>query len=47
MAEEQGEQMKILDHPIAHSEVSHTDRIVFFIVGVVVTVVVFMLMGVM
>ena len=45
MAEET--QAKILDHPIAHQEVSHSDRVVFFVVGVVVTVIVFKLMGLM
>ncbi|MBD3388121.1 MAG: hypothetical protein GF416_03655 [Candidatus Altiarchaeales archaeon] len=39
------EEPKILDHPIAHDEVSHSDRLVFLIVGVVITVVVFFLMG--
>ena len=38
---------KIMEHPIAHQDVSHSDRIVFFVVGVVVTVIVFKLMGVM
>ncbi len=41
------EQPKIMEHPIVHDEVSHQDRIIFFVVGVVVTVVVFKLMGLM
>jgi hypothetical protein len=45
MAEE--DKAKLLDHPIVHQEVSHSDRIVFFVVGVVVTVIVFKLMGLM
>jgi len=41
------EQPKVMDHPIVHDDVSHQDRVIFFVVGVVVTVVVFKLMGVM
>jgi hypothetical protein len=32
---------KIMDHPIAHSDVDNEDRIIFLVVGVVVTVLVF------
>jgi hypothetical protein len=33
--------VKIMNHPIAHNEVNNEDRIVFLVVGVVVTVLVF------
>jgi hypothetical protein len=32
---------KIMDHPIAHNDVDNEDRIIFLVVGVVVTVLVF------
>ncbi|MFH1055857.1 MAG: hypothetical protein V1744_07185 [Candidatus Altiarchaeota archaeon] len=38
---------KILNHPIAHDEVANEDRIIFLVVGVVVTVAVFLVMKVM
>jgi len=37
---------RIMDHPIAHSEVDNVDRIIFLVVGVVVTLLVFMFMKV-
>ena len=37
---------KILDHPITHSDVENEDRIIFLVVGVVVTVLVFIVMQV-
>ena len=39
--------IKIMEHPIAHEEVSNEDRIVFLVVGVVITVLVFWAMKVM
>jgi hypothetical protein len=37
---------KIMDHPIAHGDVENEDRIIFLVVGVVVTVLVFIVMKV-
>ena len=37
---------KILNHPITHTEVENEDRIIFLVVGVVVTVLVFIVMKV-
>ena len=37
---------KILDHPIAHGEVTNEDRITFLLVGVVITLMVFIVMKV-
>jgi len=39
--------IKIMEHPIAHNEVNNEDRIVFLVVGVVVTVLVFWAMKVL
>ncbi len=38
---------KILNHPITHTDVENEDRIIFLVVGVVVTVLVFIVMKVM
>jgi len=35
---------KIMNHPIAHGDVENEDRIIFLVVGVVVTVLVFVVM---
>jgi hypothetical protein len=32
--------MKIMDHPVVHGDVDNEDRIIFLIVGVVVTILV-------
>ncbi|MFH0862217.1 MAG: hypothetical protein V1875_04225 [Candidatus Altiarchaeota archaeon] len=38
---------KIMDHPIAHGDVENEDRIIFLVVGIVVTVIVFIVMKVL
>ena len=43
MAEE--ETPKVLDHPITHTEVSWADRAIFVVIGILLTVGVFALMG--
>ena len=37
---------KVLNHPLSHSEVENEDRIIFLIVGVVLTLLVFIVMKV-
>ncbi|MGY5881597.1 MAG: hypothetical protein RTV31_15205 [Candidatus Thorarchaeota archaeon] len=39
------EPVKVLNHPVVHDEVSHQDRLIFFVVGVIVTLAVFYFMG--
>jgi hypothetical protein len=38
---------KVLDHPISHSEIENEDRIIFLVVGVAVTIMVFIVMKVL
>jgi hypothetical protein len=38
---------KILNHPITHSEIENEDRIIFLVVGIVVTLLVFIVMKVL
>ena len=37
---------KVMDHPIAHEEITNEDRLIFLIVGVLVTLTVFVVMKV-
>jgi hypothetical protein len=38
---------KIMEHPVAHDEVANEDRIIFLVVGVIITVMVFWAMKIL
>ena len=38
---------KILDHPVAHDEVTNEDRLIFLVTGVLVTLGVFVVMKIL
>ena len=42
-----GKGAKVMEHPIAHEEITNEDRLIFLVVGVLVTLGVFVVMKVL